>query len=246
MASLLRRSATPGHQLLLLPRHLAAAGAAPASSGSLSQYHPRDGSPRCDPLGTLVNWGVTIVSERKAFVVERLGKYHRMLTPRIHLLVPGVDRIVFVHSLKEQVIPISDQSVLTRNSVCLQIDDGLFVKIFDPYLASYGVENPISAVIQLAQTTMSELGKMTLDKAFKERNALNENIVRLINEAAMDWGVECICFEIRDISPPLVIKVAMEMEVEAELEKHVQIHESEGDDSFQFEVDLILFLEKER
>nr|CAB3482226.1 unnamed protein product [Digitaria exilis] len=102
-------------------------------------------------------------------------------------------------------------------------------QIVDPYLASYGAENPIFAVIQLAQTTMrSELGKMTLDKTFEERDALNENIVRAINEAATDWGLKCLRYEIRDISPPHGVKVAMEMQVEAERKKRAQILEAEG------------------
>lgn len=100
----------------------------------------------------------------------------------------------------------------------------------DPILASYGVENPIFAVIQLAQTTMrSELGKITLDKTFEERDTLNENIVRAINEAASDWGLTCLRYEIRDISPPPGVKAAMEMQAEAERKKRAQILESEGE-----------------
>jgi len=103
------------------------------------------------------------------------------------------------------------------------------IEIVDPYLASYGAANPIFAVIQLAQTTMrSELGKMTLDKTFEERDALNENIVRAINEAATDWGLKCLRYEIKDISPPNGVKAAMEMQVEAERKKRAQILESEG------------------
>ncbi|CAG9862298.1 unnamed protein product [Phyllotreta striolata] len=178
---------------------------------------------------TPVNTVVMFVPQQEAWVVERMGKFHRILEPGLNVLIPIVDRVKYVQSLKEIAVDIPKQSAITSDNVTLNIDGVLYLRIIDPYLASYGVEDPEFAITQLAQTTMrSELGKISLDKVFRERENLNVSIVDSINKASEAWGMTCLRYEIRDIKLPPRVQEAMQMQVEAERKKRAAILESEG------------------
>nr|XP_020656351.1 stomatin-like protein 2, mitochondrial [Pogona vitticeps] len=158
-----------------------------------------------------------------------MGKFHRILEPGLNFLIPILDRIRYVQSLKEIVINVPEQSAVSHDNVTLQIDGVLYLRIMDPYKASYGVEDPEYAVTQLAQTTMrSELGKLSLDKVFRERESLNASIVDAINQASDYWGIRCLRYEIKDIHVPPRVKESMQMQVEAERRKRATVLESEG------------------
>ncbi|KRY49184.1 Cactin, partial [Trichinella britovi] len=149
--------------------------------------------------------------------------------PGLNILVPIIDQIKYIQSLKEIAIEIPQQSAITIDNVALNIDGVLYLRIVDPYKASYGVEEPEFAITQLAQTTMrSEVGKITLDTVFRERESLNESIVFALNKAASPWGITCMRYEIRDMKMPKKIEEAMQMQVEAERRKRASVLESEG------------------
>ncbi|XP_018527246.1 LOW QUALITY PROTEIN: stomatin-like protein 2, mitochondrial [Lates calcarifer] len=178
-----------------------------------------------------MNTVVLFVPQQEAWVVERMGRFHRILEPGLNFLIPLLDRIRYVQSLKEIVIDVPEQSAVSLDNVTLQIDGVLYLRILDPFKASYGVEDPEYAVTQLAQTTMrSELGKLTLDKVFRvlKGSALNSNIVHSINQASDEWGIRCLRYEIKDIHVPPRVKESMQMQVEAERKKRATVLESEG------------------
>ncbi|CAB3407608.1 unnamed protein product [Caenorhabditis bovis] len=172
---------------------------------------------------------INFVPQQEAWVVERMGKFYRILDPGLNFLLPVVDKIKFVQNLREIAIEIPEQGAITIDNVQLRLDGILYLRVFDPYKASYGVDDPEFAVTQLAQTTMrSEVGKINLDTVFKEREQLNENIVAAINKASAPWGISCMRYEIRDMQMPAKIQEAMQMQVEAERKKRAAILESEG------------------
>ncbi|KAL7895322.1 hypothetical protein HDV63DRAFT_399109 [Trichoderma sp. SZMC 28014] len=177
------------------------------------------------PANTIVRF----VPQQTAWIVERMGKFSRILEPGLAILAPVIDRIAYVKSLKEVAIEIPSQSAITADNVTLDLDGVLYTRVFDAYKASYGVEDAEYAISQLAQTTMrSEIGQLSLDHVLKERAALNTNITAAINEAAQAWGVTCLRYEIRDIHAPGAVVEAMHRQVTAERSKRAEILESEG------------------
>ncbi|MEM6603250.1 MAG: stomatin-like protein [Pseudomonadota bacterium] len=173
--------------------------------------------------------GIKIVPQQEAWVVEFLGKYDRVLNPGLNIIIPFVQSVAYKFSLKEQVVDVTEQVAITQDNVSLKIDGILYIRVIDPKLAAYGVSDPFYAVSQLAQTSMrSEIGKISLDRTFEERELLNSNIVTAINEASQQWGTQCMRYEIKDITPPPSILNAMELQMTAERKKRAEILESEG------------------
>lgn len=178
----------------------------------------------------LLKTSIKLVPQNSALVVERFGKYNKTMEAGLNFIMPFIDRVAYKRNLKEQAVDVPSQSAITKDNISLVVDGVLYLKVLDAYKASYGVDDYIYAVMQLAQTTMrSEIGKMDLDKTFEERESLNINIVAAINEAAMPWGVQVMRYEIKDIEPPRSVLEAMERQMKAEREKRAAILESEGE-----------------
>lgn len=178
----------------------------------------------------LLKTSIKFVPQNRAYVIERFGKYQSTKEAGLNFIVPFIDRISADRSLKEQAVDVPEQSAITKDNISLHVDGVLYFRVLDPYKATYGVDDYIFAVTQLAQTTMrSELGKMELDKTFEERDVLNTNIVAAINEASGPWGIQVLRYEIKDIVPPQSVMEAMEAQMKAERVKRAQILESEGD-----------------
>ncbi|KAJ5893901.1 hypothetical protein N7495_005592 [Penicillium taxi] len=197
--------------------------------GSSSQQHGAPTTYFSNRSTLPTNTVVRFVPQQTAWIVERMGKFHRILEPGLALLVPFLDRIAYVKSLKESAIEIPSQNAITADNVTLELDGVLYTRVFDAYKASYGVEDAEYAISQLAQTTMrSEIGQLTLDHVLKERATLNTNITQAINEAAQVWGVVCLRYEIRDIHAPEGVVAAMHRQVTAERSKRAEILDSEG------------------
>ncbi|MGF6728906.1 regulator of protease activity HflC (stomatin/prohibitin superfamily) [Paraburkholderia youngii] len=177
----------------------------------------------------LASQTIKIVPQQHAWVLERLGRYHATLTPGLSFAFPFVDRVAYKHVLKEIPLEVPSQVCITRDNTQLQVDGVLYFQITDPMKASYGSSNFVFAITQLSQTTLrSVIGKLELDRTFEERDFINHSIVSALDEAASNWGVKVLRYEIKDLTPPKEILHAMQAQITAEREKRALIAASEG------------------
>jgi len=171
-----------------------------------------------------------VVPQKSEFIVERLGKYNNTLGAGFHILIPFIDRVAYKRSMKEEVLEIPPQVCITRDNVSVSIDGVIYLEVRDAKLSSYGIENYYQAAIQLAQTSLrSAIGKIDLDKTFETRETINHQVITAVDEAALNWGIKVLRYEIKDINPPASIMAAMELQVKAEREKRAEIARSEGE-----------------
>ena len=171
-----------------------------------------------------------VVPQQNGFVVERWGKYSRTLNAGFHILIPGMERVAYKHSLKEQAVDIAEQICITNDNVQVGVDGVLYMQVLDAGRASYGIGNYMFAISQLAQTTLrSEIGKIDLDRTFEERGQINQNVVSELDKASDPWGVKVLRYEIKNINPPPDVLGAMEKQMRAEREKRAVILTSEGE-----------------
>ncbi|KQU75942.1 MULTISPECIES: SPFH domain-containing protein [unclassified Rhizobacter] len=180
-------------------------------------------------VGIFIVRTLKIVPQQHAWVVERLGKYDRTLVPGLSFVVPFIERVAYKHSLKEVPLDVPSQVCITKDNTQLQVDGIIYFQITDPMRASYGSSNYVFAITQLAQTLLrSVIGKMELDKTFEERDTINGAVVSALDEAAGNWGVKVLRYEIKDLTPPAEILRSMQAQITAEREKRALIAASEG------------------
>jgi len=171
-----------------------------------------------------------VVPQRSEYIVERLGKYSKTLSAGFHILIPFLDKITYKRSLKEEVMDIPSQACITSDNVSVAVDGILYLQVMDSKLSAYGIDEYRVAASQLAQTSLrSVIGKIELDRTFEERDNLNQQVVAAIDEAAQNWGIKVLRYEIKDITPPETVMAAMEKQMKAEREKRAAIATSEGD-----------------
>ena len=176
-----------------------------------------------------ITQSVKIVPQQHAWIKERFGKYAGTLSPGLRIIIPFIEKVAYKHSLKEIPLDVPSQVCITRDNTQLQVDGILYFQVTDPMRASYGSSNYIMAVTQLAQTSLrSVIGKLELDKTFEERDMINAQVVAAIDEAALNWGVKVLRYEIKDLTPPAEILRAMQAQITAEREKRALIAASEG------------------
>ena len=190
------------------------------------------------PLGIIVVIAVLaiinikIVPQSKAYVIERLGKYHKTWDTGLRFLIPFIDKIAKEVSLKEQVADFPPQPVITKDNVTMQIDTVVFFQITDPKLFAYGVESPIAAIENLTATTLRNIiGDLELDHTLTSRDTINAKIRSILDEATDPWGIKINRVELKNIKPPAEIQDAMEKQMKAERQRREAILRAEGEKS---------------
>ena len=179
---------------------------------------------------TILARGLRIVPQQHAWVVERLGRFSRVLDPGLNILIPIVDSVAYKFDLRESPLDVAKQVCITKDNTQISIDGVLYMQITDPKAAAYGTSNPLMSVVQLAQTIMrADVGKKQLDEVLSSRGELNASIVSELDRAAITWGVKVLRYEIRDITPPREVINAMELQITAERQKRALIAKSEGE-----------------
>jgi len=174
--------------------------------------------------------GVRVVPQQSAWVVERLGKFNEVLEPGLNIIIPFIDRVAYRHSLKEVPLDVAEQVCITKDNTQLAVDGLIYYQVTDPRLASYGTSDYVTAIVQLAQTTLrSEVGKMELDQSLQSRDVINRSIVAVLDEAGRSWGVKVLRYEVKNLTPPEAILRAMQAQITAEREKRALIAKSEGE-----------------
>ena len=177
----------------------------------------------------LASKSIKTVPQQRAWIIERFGKYDRTLEPGLRFIMPFIDRVGAKHDLREVPLDVPSQVCITRDNTQLQVDGILYFQVTEPNLATYGSSNYILAITQLAQTTLrSVIGKLELDKTFEERDMINHAVVSALDQAAQNWGVKVLRYEIKDLTPPKEILHAMQAQITAEREKRALIAASEG------------------
>ena len=173
---------------------------------------------------------IRLVATKEAYIVERLGKYHATLEPGFHSLIPFIDKVAYTHDLKEESIDVPPQDCFSKDEVNIQVDSVIYISVTDPVRASYGISDYRYAAMQLAQTTTrSVIGTLELDRTFEERDAISAKVVEVLDKAGQSWGIRVHRYEIKNLTPPVTVKNAMEMQVNAERNRRAILAKSEGD-----------------
>ncbi|MCI0502830.1 MAG: SPFH/Band 7/PHB domain protein [Fusobacteria bacterium] len=173
---------------------------------------------------------IKVVAQSKAYVIERIGKYHITWETGLHIKIPFIDKVSRIVSLKEQVVDFPPQPVITKDNVTIQIDTVLYFSITDPKLFTYGVENPLNAIENLTATTLRNIiGELELDQSLTSRDVINSKMRSILDEATDVWGVKVNRVELKNILPPADIQQAMEKQMRAERERRESILRAEGE-----------------